>query len=232
MTTGPRTDPTKIVNIGVAAHITAAAEGGPRYDPALIPDQRKAPENGIWLCQNCAKLIDNDPLRYTVEILRGWKANAETAALEAIEGLTQGEGSRIADVVELDFLYKRVKGDGKRHDYVLRVLVRNLGAEPLIDFHVDLAMPFLTVEKPESIPIYVSGRSTRETAVFRAICRGEAQGIFPGDEQSVIDLPYYMDQTLFSSRGNLLSITVRATLYGMGLRPLTIERPFRELQCF
>lgn len=231
VTTGPRTDPAKIVNIGVGAHITGAAEGGPRYDPSLTPDQRKAPENGIWLCQNCGKLIDNDPARYTVEILRGWKTSAETAALHAIEGLAQGEQSRLEDAAELDFLYN-MKGDGKRHDYLLRVLVRNLGTEPLINFHVDLEFPFRVVEKPESIPKYVSGRSTRETAVFRSICRGEAQSIFPGDENSVIELPYYMDYKLFWGRGNLLSSTVRATLYRKGLRPLAIERPFGELQCF
>ena len=79
-TSGPRTDSAKSVNIGVAAHITAAATNGPRYDPSLTTDQRKSPENGIWLCQNCAKLVDNDPHRYTVAVLRGWKQSAEEKA--------------------------------------------------------------------------------------------------------------------------------------------------------
>lgn len=231
VTTGPRSDPAKIVNIGVAAHVTAAAEGGPRYDAALTSDQRKSPENGIWLCQNCAKLVDNDPARYTVAILRGWKLDAETVAIKAIEGLAQGQESQVEDSIELDFVHK-MKGDGERHGYLLQVLVRNLGTDPLVDFHVDLEFPFRTVEKPESIPTYVPGRSSRETAVFRAVCRGEGQAIFPGDEDSVIKLPYYMDHKLFSGRGNLLQSTVRATLYRSGLRPLTIERPFGELQCF
>ncbi|MBM7093290.1 hypothetical protein JTP67_33260, partial [Streptomyces sp. S12] len=39
------------INIGVAAHITAASAGGPRYDPALTSEQRKHISNGIWLCQ-------------------------------------------------------------------------------------------------------------------------------------------------------------------------------------
>jgi hypothetical protein len=34
---------------------------GPRYDPVLTVEQRCSVANGIWLCQNCAKLIDNDP---------------------------------------------------------------------------------------------------------------------------------------------------------------------------
>ena len=231
VTTGPRSDPAKIVNIGVAAHITAAAAGGPRFDAALAPEQRRAPENGIWLCQNCAKLVDNDPDRYIVESLRAWKARAEAAALEAIEGLAEGQESPGEDAIEMEFLYK-MKGNGDRHDYLLRVLVRNLGTDPLVDFHVDLEFPFRAVEKADAIPSYVSGRSNKETAVFRAIYRGEVQAVFPGDENSAIELPYYMDQKLFMSRGNLFGSTVRATLYRNALRPLAIEKPFAELQCF
>src|SRR4030065_239910 len=80
LTTGPRTDSRYIVNIGVAAHITAASEGGPRFAPNLSTEERQAPENGIWLCQNCAKLVDNDPARYAIEVLRAWKSGAEDAA--------------------------------------------------------------------------------------------------------------------------------------------------------
>ena len=43
-----------------------------------------APDNGIWLCQNCAKLVDNDPIRYTADVLRGWKASAESEALTLV----------------------------------------------------------------------------------------------------------------------------------------------------
>jgi hypothetical protein len=40
--------------------------------------------NGIWLCQNHAKLIDDDELTYTPAVLREWKETAEhMAALEA-----------------------------------------------------------------------------------------------------------------------------------------------------
>jgi hypothetical protein len=57
----------------VAAHITAAWAGGPRYDPDLLPEERTNPSNGIWLCQNCAKLIDNDIVRFGIELLLKWK---------------------------------------------------------------------------------------------------------------------------------------------------------------
>ena len=61
------------INLGIAAHICAAAPGGPRYDSAMTPEQRRSPENGIWLCQRHAKAVDNDPAAYSVERLREWK---------------------------------------------------------------------------------------------------------------------------------------------------------------
>ncbi len=84
-TTGPRQDPTKAINLGVAAHITAAAPGGARYNAGLTPEQRRHADNGIWACQSCGKLIDNDAQRYTVDILRQWKKDAEAEALQRLE---------------------------------------------------------------------------------------------------------------------------------------------------
>lgn len=83
-TMGPDSGEEKTINIGVAAHITAAASGGKRYDPSLTPDQRKSISNGIWLCQSCSKLIDSDEQLFPVEKLRGWKRAAEQKCLEAI----------------------------------------------------------------------------------------------------------------------------------------------------
>jgi len=77
LTSGPQDDPAKAVNLGVAAHITAASPGGPRYDTDLLQEERSSPSNGIWLCQNCAKLVDNDVLRFPVDTLNRWKAEAE-----------------------------------------------------------------------------------------------------------------------------------------------------------
>lgn len=85
ITSGPQTDPKKALNIGVAAHITAAAPKGPRYDPSITSEERRSDSNGIWLCHNCAKLIDNDEKRYTIDLLRDWKEQAERAALREIE---------------------------------------------------------------------------------------------------------------------------------------------------
>ena len=73
-----------VINIGVAAHITAASLEEPRYDPALTSEERRHPSNGIWLCQNDGKAIDSDAKRFPVELLRKWKRDAEKRSFQAI----------------------------------------------------------------------------------------------------------------------------------------------------
>jgi hypothetical protein len=85
VTSGPQENPTRVINIGVAAHITAASPDGPRHDPSLTAEQRGSVDNGIWLCQSCGKLVDNDELRYTVAGLRDWKRVAEASAARDLE---------------------------------------------------------------------------------------------------------------------------------------------------
>lgn len=79
-TAGPAEPAGSTVNIGVAAHVTAASEGGPRFNPGLSAEERVSVDNGIWLCQTCAKLVDSDPTRFTVRLLRGWREVAEEMA--------------------------------------------------------------------------------------------------------------------------------------------------------
>lgn len=80
LTSGPAADPARAINIGEAAHITAASPGGPRYDPSLTLEQRSSIDNAIWLCAACASLIDRDTTRFTVQLLREWREQAESAA--------------------------------------------------------------------------------------------------------------------------------------------------------
>lgn len=79
-----------VINLGVAAHITAASPDGPRFDSSLSANQRSDPGNGIWLCQNCAKLIDSDPSTFGSNLLDAWKEKAERAAFEALAGGSHG----------------------------------------------------------------------------------------------------------------------------------------------
>ena len=77
-------EPNKFVNTGVASHICAAAPGGPRYDAKMTFEQRSSIDNGIWLCQSCAKYVDSDEKKYTVELLHSWKEQAESRAQKGL----------------------------------------------------------------------------------------------------------------------------------------------------
>lgn len=78
LTSLPHSANDEYTNLGVAAHICAASPGGPRYDASQTPAQRSSIDNAIWLCQRCATEIDRDAARYTVAILREWKASIES----------------------------------------------------------------------------------------------------------------------------------------------------------
>jgi hypothetical protein len=66
---------------GKACHIAAASKGGPRYDSDMTPSERKSPNNGIWLCTECAERVDKkqNELRYPPELLKHWKQHHESA---------------------------------------------------------------------------------------------------------------------------------------------------------
>ena len=78
------------INIGIAAHICAAAPGGPRYDEEMPTGDRGAADNGIWLCQEHPKAIDSDPKQHHALSLRDWKKQAEEAPCGRV---LRGEGA-------------------------------------------------------------------------------------------------------------------------------------------
>jgi hypothetical protein len=57
---------TETTMVGVAAHITAASQHGPRYNASLLPEERSSERNGVWTCQTHGKLIDDNPSTHTV----------------------------------------------------------------------------------------------------------------------------------------------------------------------
>lgn len=95
-TSGPSASGKTVTNVGVAAHITAASPGGPRYDASLDTEQRAAECNGVWLCQKCGKAVDDDPAAYDVKVLRDWRKRAESSARKDIE---RGPVDRLPDIV-------------------------------------------------------------------------------------------------------------------------------------
>lgn len=87
-TIGPSTDTlNKSDTIGVAAHIMGAMPLAARYSIGQTEEERHSIENGIWLCSNCASLIDkNCGSGFPVSVLKLWKLSAEKAARESLVG--------------------------------------------------------------------------------------------------------------------------------------------------
>jgi len=77
---GPGAGADDIERKGVAAHIFAAAAGGkaPRGTGGLSAVERAKAANGLWLCQDHAKLVDSDQgQNYPATQLQAWKALQE-----------------------------------------------------------------------------------------------------------------------------------------------------------
>lgn len=91
MTIGPSRDGSKVVNMGVVAHICAAAPNGPRYDASMTPEERRAEDNGLLLCRYCASRVDFDEREYSSELLRNWKEQAYRLAWELLAVPYAGE---------------------------------------------------------------------------------------------------------------------------------------------
>jgi hypothetical protein len=72
------------IHVGNASHDSAASPGGPRYDVELTEAQRRAYENGCWLCATCATLVDADPDAFPPGALRRLQEQAESRIRDAV----------------------------------------------------------------------------------------------------------------------------------------------------
>ena len=151
ITCGPHTRPDMTVNIGVAAHITAASRGGYRYNPSMTVEQRCSIENGIWLCQDCAKLIDSDEVHFTVALLHDWKKQAEAEIRSQLEGENSRHGTSPALVEKIDTLIiASQESTGGIED--LKVLLREYVSR-LIDSITPQSSPAVVSSIVEMIPL-------------------------------------------------------------------------------
>jgi hypothetical protein len=103
LTVGPSSKPNSSISVGMAAHITAAQPGGPRYDAALSQEERRSPENGLWCCYYCGKLVDSDECLYSTDILKRWKSLSEEATLLEIQNPRSTQSAQVADRKLLQF---------------------------------------------------------------------------------------------------------------------------------
>ena len=90
LTIGPGGDPCGVSDVGIAAHIYAAAASGrgPRGNRALSEDELRSADNAIWLCQHHAALIDKNLGRdYPAEKLHSFKNRHESRIARELAGI-------------------------------------------------------------------------------------------------------------------------------------------------
>lgn len=124
-TVGPHSNSASATNIGVAAHITAASPGGPRYDPTTAEDVRSAIENGIWLCQSCAKLIDSDLNKYSVDTILDWKRQAERKAGDRLNKQLAGADWGFGREGNLESIQENGYYEKQMEDYKIRYFLQD-----------------------------------------------------------------------------------------------------------
>lgn len=83
-TIGPNAHPEKITMLGEAAHIRGARPNSKRYDSDMTDSTRAEITNGIWLCRNCHKIIDDDDISYPMERLFHWRELHEQYVIDEL----------------------------------------------------------------------------------------------------------------------------------------------------
>lgn len=178
------------INNGIAAHITAAAPGGPRYDPSLTPEQRSSIDNGIWMCRSHGALIDSDHTIYSVEQLKNWKQLAETQQsllLQMTHQVRQNNYSErdvgvlkaITDIFNYNYL-QILKSEQ------FRAKVSTNITDPLYAFDSIANNPFYSFNDVvlEGLRIALIGKVNNFCALFRQRCAGGFDGYY-----DYIDIP-------------------------------------------
>jgi len=96
-TSSAHSEDDKAINLGEAAHIRAARKGQARYDPNMTDGKRSLISNGIWLCKECARKIDLDEKRYTIDLLHSWKKTHEDYIAKGKQSEAPAREVRVSD---------------------------------------------------------------------------------------------------------------------------------------
>lgn len=100
LTVGPGITSSQTADTGMAAHIYAAAEGGPRGTGGLSERERSLSDNGIWCCYRHGKMIDaENGNAYSAHELKGWKRLHEARTYAEFNGMPRDRYGFVESVV-------------------------------------------------------------------------------------------------------------------------------------
>jgi len=141
-TSGPHSDPNKAIITGEAAHIRAASENGPRYDPNQTSDDRKAITNAIWLCGDCNKKIDTDWSAWTPEKILEMKTSHERwIAAEAMIPSLPKVSLETLPTLRLSPALPEITSEALEQLREQQLIIDNPNAVDLVNFTLTLNLP-------------------------------------------------------------------------------------------
>lgn len=229
-TVGPKSKNNGGVSIGVAAHITAASPGGPRYGPELDKSMRQSTENGIWLCQSCARLVDADEDKYTISLLQKWKTDAEKNADTRLG--RPGSTDDILPNAKLELMHRTVSANQRSHIYRLDIYIEKISARTLQNFYVELVFPKEFVQNCSSHPNFVDHKSSHDFCFFRYKNTDDHEPLHPGDKKCALSIDYFVDQEIYRWHRELFNSKVCAEAFSDGKIILPVTEIFENIQEF
>jgi hypothetical protein len=110
------------------------------------------------------------------------------------------------------------------HKYVLDIKLENVSAKRINDWHVDVELPTLLLNKPASHVGYVRERSDQGVTLIRFTHESYMGALFPGDSQTM-KISYHMNQKLFDYRSQFFEQIISARSYAESA--VAVKEPHR-----
>lgn len=178
-TIGPHSSPDRSLDTGVAAHICAAAAGGPRYDPTQTAEERQSITNGIWLCARCSRTVDTDEQIYPAELLRRWRSEHEqwVSGKSMIPKLPE-IGIENRHGLSLPLVPGSVTAEDCERFRERRLVLKNPNRIPLFQFDFRIQLPEPIVGQPRgNLPPGVTSQFKPLIPQFFASASGEGASV-------------------------------------------------------
>lgn len=201
ITIGPsREAPDDVAVVGVAAHICAAAAGGPRYDASMSAEQRSSIENAIWLCAKHATLVDRDVVRFTSDLLRFWKSEHESyveahvGEVHVREATPMLNGRPISSEAMQIVTERALLWETRLFGQLLRDEVAR-SADGIRNLHYGIALEKATVVEPETLFFAIRDAMKSAEIIAPSVSRlidGPLQEACPKDQAGDPELIEYV----------------------------------------
>jgi hypothetical protein len=152
---------------------------------------------------------------------------------EALSFILREEEQRPASeyLVELSISYDKKRISSERHDYQLRVELKNVGTRPITQWHVDLEIPTRLLDPTVTYALRIPERSNREQTYLRATQDTHPGVVFP-DDTKLVSVDYRVDDKIFMDRGGLFDKSVKAIAYVHSELAVKAEKVVSDLQYF